>query len=217
MKGKEEIQNLLQMISSMADEVNSILVKAIKSLQGNAKETLKELEEKDEFIDRLENEIDSKCLRILALYQPEADDLRTVIMALKINNDIERIGDHSINIAERAVTIDASLPEKISKKLTYMGSIVKSMLSDVITAFIAKDSASAKSVMAKDDEIDDLLKEIVSLAIFDEEGKAMGREKALSVTSAARELERIADLITNICEDIVYLTEGITLKHGGKM
>jgi len=71
--------------------------------------------------------------------------------------------------------------------------------------------------MAKDDEIDDLLKEIVSLAIFDEEGKAMGREKALAITSAARELERIADLITNICEDIVYMEEGITLKHGGKM
>ncbi len=216
MREREEIKQLLEMLGVMADEINKILVDATKGLKGGAEEILKKLEEKDLIIDRMENEIDSKCLRILALYQPEADVLRTVTMAMKINNDLERIGDHAINIAERGVTIGGTLPEAIFKKLENMSALTKSMLSDVITAFIAKDSASAKSVMSKDDEIDELLKEIIELSLFGEEAKSIERDKALAVASAARELERIADLITNICEDIVYMADGINIRHGGK-
>jgi phosphate transport system protein len=216
MREREEIRKLLEAIASMADEVNTVLVEATNSLKGNADEILKKLLEKDDYLDRLENENDSKCLRILALYQPEADDLRTVTMAMKINNDLERIGDHAVNIAERGASLKSPLPETISKKLDQMASITKIMLSDVVTAFIAKDTALAKSVIAKDDEIDDLLKEIINLALWGDEAKAMEREKALSITSAAREMERIADLTTNICEDIVYMAEGITIRHGGE-
>lgn len=216
MREREEIKQLLEMLSIMADEINKILVEATNSLKGDAEKILAKLEEKDTVIDRMENEIDSKCLRILALYQPEADILRTVTMAMKINNDLERIGDHAINIAERGVTIGGTLPENIFKKLEQMSGITKAMLSDVLTAFIARDSASAKSVMAKDDEVDALIKEIINLSLFGEDAKSIEREKALAVTSAARELERIADLITNICEDIVYMTDGINIRHGGK-
>ncbi|NMB99568.1 MAG: phosphate signaling complex protein PhoU [Thermoanaerobaculaceae bacterium] len=216
MREREEIKQLLEMLGLMADEINKILVEATKSLKGDAEEILAKLEEKDLVIDRMENEIDSKCLRILALYQPEADILRTVTMAMKINNDLERIGDHAINIAERGVTIGGTLPENIFKKLEQMSGVTKAMLSDVITAFIARDSASAKSVVSKDDEVDALMKEIINLSLFGEDAKSMEREKALAVTSAARELERIADLITNICEDIVYMTDGINIRHSGK-
>lgn len=215
MREREEIKKLLEMITIMADEINLILLEAIKSLRGNAENILKMVLEKDEVIDRMENEIDSKCLRILALYQPEADDLRTVTMALKINNDLERIGDHAINVVERAVTINGILPENIAKKLEMMGNITKAMLTDVITAFVAKDSASAKSVIRKDDEVDTLLREIVNLSLFGEDAKVIEREKAISVVSAAREFERIADLITNICEDIVYMKDGVVIKHSG--
>lgn len=217
MREKEEIKQLLESLSLMADEINTILVEAIKSLKAESKAILTKLEEKDLIIDRMENEIDSKCLRILALYQPEADILRTVTMVMKINNDLERIGDHAINIVERGVTIGGTLPETISKKLENMGILTQTMLSNVITAFIAKDSASAKSVMAKDDEVDNVLKEIINLALFGDEAKLIEREKALAVASAARELERIADLITNICEDIVFMTDGIILRHSGKI
>jgi phosphate transport system protein len=216
MRERKEIRNLMESIASMADDVNNILVDALSCVKGSAEDILLKLEEKDDLLDRLENEIDSKCLRILALYQPEADDLRMVTMVMKINNDLERIGDHAVNIAERAVTINATLPETVAKKLDLMGSITKSMLSDVITAFIAKDSALAKRVMAKDDEIDDLLKEVINLALWGDEAKAMEREKALAVTSAARELERIADLVTNICEDVVFMTQVLTLRHSGE-
>lgn len=215
MREREEIKKLLEMITIMADEINLILLEAIKSLRGNAENILKMVLEKDEVIDRMENEIDSKCLRILALYQPEADDLRTVTMALKINNDLERIGDHAINVVERAVTINGILPENIAKKLEMMGNITKAMLTDVITAFVAKDSASAKSVIRKDDEVDTLLREIVNLSLFGEDAKVIEREKAIAVVSAAREFERIADLITNICEDIVYMKDGVVIKHSG--
>lgn len=215
MREREEIKKLLEMITIMADEINLILLEAIKSLRGNAENILKMILEKDEVIDRMENEIDSKCLRILALYQPEADDLRTVTMALKINNDLERIGDHAINVVERAVTINGILPENIAKKLEMMGNITKAMLTDVITAFVAKDSASAKSVIRKDDEVDTLLREIVNLSLFGEDAKVIEREKAIAVVSAAREFERIADLITNICEDIVYMKDGVVIKHSG--
>jgi len=216
MKEREEIRKLLESIAFMADEVNAVLVEAVRSLKGDAEEILKRLLDKDDMLDRLENENDSKCLRILALYQPEADDLRTVTMAMKINNDLERIGDHAVNIAERGASFKSPLPENISKKLEQMASITKVMLSDVVTAFIAKDTALAKSVISKDDEIDLLLKEIIQLALWGDEAKAMEREKALSITSAARELERIADLATNICEDIVFMAEGVTLRHGGE-
>ncbi|MFB3851448.1 MAG: phosphate signaling complex protein PhoU [Acidobacteriota bacterium] len=216
MREREEIKQLLEMLGLMADEINKILVEATKSLKGDAEAILAKLEEKDLVIDRMENEIDSKCLRILALYQPEADILRTVTMAMKINNDLERIGDHAINIAERGVTIGGTLPENIFKKLEQMSGVTKAMLSDVITAFIARDSASAKSVVSKDDKVDALMKEIINLSLFGEDAKSMEREKALAVTSAARELERIADLITNICEDIVYMTDGINIRHSGK-
>lgn len=216
MREKEEIKQLLEMLGVMADEINKILLEATNGLKSGAQTILTQLEEKDIVIDRMENEIDSKCLRILALYQPEADILRTVTMAMKINNDLERIGDHAINIAERGITIEGLLPEHIFKKLEQMSSITKTMLSDVITAFIAKDSASAKSVMAKDDEIDSLMKDIINLALFGEDAKLIEREKALAVASAAKELERIADLITNICEDIVYMIEGVNIKHARK-
>ena len=216
-KEREEIRNLMESLVAMADEVGVMLNMAIQAFSNPEPGAALKLREKDKRINRMENIHDAKCLRILALYQPEADDLRTVFMALKINNDLERIGDHAINVAERAESLAAPPPQAYKSRIERMGHLSLGMLSDALTAFVARDTALAKNVISRDDEADDLLRETIEEMLKPESVQCADMEMAISIVLAAKELERVADLCTNLAEDVVFMAEGETIKHQGKV
>jgi phosphate transport system protein len=216
-KSREEIRSLMESLVAMADEVGVMLSKATNAFGRTESDCAVELAERDREINRMENVHDTKCLRILALYQPEADDLRTVFMAFKINNDLERIADHCLNVAERADHLGAPPPPFFRNCLERMGALCQGMLSDAITAFVAKDSALAKNVINRDDEADDLLKAAVDGVLNRAEDLGCDIETSVVVVLGAKELERIADLCTNIAEDVVFMAEGTLVKHSGDM
>ena len=213
-KDREETRNLLESLVAMADEAGVMLAQAMKTFSASTHEQVQLLREMDRLIDRMENLHDSKCLRILALYQPEADDLRTVFMALKINNDLERIADHALNVAERGESLKEPLPSILRDRLDHMGRLAQGMLGDAVTAFVARDTALAKNVIERDDEADELLRETVQDVILQENTHGATLETAIAIVLAAKELERIADLCTNIAEDVVFMAEGVNIKHG---
>ncbi len=216
-KEREEIRNLMESLVAMADEVGVMLNMAIQAFSNPEPGAALKLREKDKRINRMENIHDAKCLRILALYQPEADDLRTVFMALKINNDLERIGDHVINVGERAESLAAPPPQAYKSRIERMGHLSLGMLSDALTAFVARDTALAKNVISRDDEADDLLRETIEEMLKPESVQCADMEMAISIVLAAKELERVADLCTNLAEDVVFMAEGETIKHQGKV
>jgi len=214
---REEIRNLMTSLVSMADEVGKFLRDASGAFIARDLDALPLLHERDGEIDRMENGNDAKCLRILALYQPAADDLRTVFMALKINNDLERIGDHALNIAERTVEASASAAPILIEKFQRMTELTLGMLGDAIGAFISADADLAKSVIARDDEADDLLREAIEAVLSETWRSRPERSTAVAMVFAAKEFERIADLCTNLAEDVIFMAEGKNIKHEGNV
>lgn len=214
---REEINGLIESVVAMADEVGVFLKAAADAFLARDTTVLDRLYEKDEAIDRMENAVDARCLRILALFQPAADDLRTVFMCLKINNDLERIGDHALNIAERAVDVSSSPEPFFAESFARMGELNMAMLGDSINSFVARDAALAKSVLERDDEADELFRRVVQGVVSRHWDGRPEREAAVALVFAAKEFERIADLCTNLAEDVVFIAEGTTLKHDGQM
>ena len=213
---REEIRTLMESVVTMADEVSAFLRSATDAFLSGDSAGLERLYARDEAIDRMENATDAKCLRILALYQPAADDLRTVFMALKINNDLERIGDHALNIAERGAEMAAPVPI-LQEEFARMSELSLAMLSDAITAFVARDTALAKNILTRDDEADDLLRRVIDGVLTRHWESRAERETAVALVFAGKEFERIADLATNIAEDVVFMTEGTLIKNEGQM
>jgi phosphate transport system protein len=214
---REEIRAVIASIVAMADEVGGFLRTASAAFIARDSGVLSALHAKDSEIDRMENANDAKCLRILALYQPAADDLRTVFMALKINNDLERIGDHALNIAERSVEMQASPIPILKDEFDRMTELTLGMLGDAINAFVARDAVLARSVVERDDLADGLFLHIVEAVLSGTWRDRPERECAVAMVFAAKEFERIADLCTNLAEDVVFVAEGTNIRHEGQM
>ena len=173
----------------------------------------REVRQRDSDVDRREVEVEEECLKILALYQPVAVDLRFIVSALKINNDLERIGDLAVNIAQKARTLVAAPPMAIPFDLTGMSEKTQAMLRDSLDAMVNLDASLANDVCGRDDEIDRMKREIrrrgeKMIAADPERTKVLMRLLAVS-----RNLERIADLATNIAEDVIYMVDGKIIRH----
>jgi phosphate transport system protein len=160
-----------------------------------------------------EVEVDEKCTSIIAQYQPRAKELRTVLMILGMNRDLERMGDHAVNIAQSALYLIEHPQVKPFVDLPRMSEIVNAMLRDSITAFIQDDSALARDVCQRDDLVDDLRTRIKRELITYMTADPATIERALHITRISANLERIADLATNIGEDVMYMVEGLVIKH----
>jgi phosphate transport system protein len=169
----------------------------------------------DRAIDEGEVEVEEECLKVLALHQPVAGDLRYLIAVIKITNELERIGDLATNIAERALQIAAASPLTIPVDLLVMAERVESMLQRALDALVNRDVTVAREVLASDDEVDDLYAQLI------EELKEMIRvdlealDAIVEIFSVTRYLERLADHATNICEDVLYMVEGEIRRHQG--
>lgn len=208
-----EIENLKKKILYMGAEVEDTLRKAVEALVTRNSALAEQVIQRDEFVDQLEVEIEEECLKILALHQPVAIDLRYVIAVLKINNDLERIGDLGVNIAERATYL-ASHP-RIDLPLDFRGMAEKTqlMVKRSLDSLVELDPHLARQVRASDDEVDAINRHMHLLIqdyILDHPERIA---ESLHLLSASRHLERIADQATNIAEDVIYMVEGEIVRH----
>jgi phosphate transport system protein len=187
--------------------------KAIQALLLRDIEMAEDVVRSDEAINRLELVIDERCLRMLALYQPEAGDLRFIAMALKINNDLERIGDQAVNIAERSLELFKEATLKSFIDIPMLAQLVQAMLKHSVDAFVQRDTVLARSVCERDDEVDALDEQMFRalLTYMLEDQRTITR--AVNLILVSRNLERVADHATNIAEDVMYLVEGKHIKH----
>jgi len=209
----QELQHLKDELVRMASLAEAAIGLAVKALVSRDAEMARQVIASDPAINLLEIEVDELCLRAMALYQPEAKDLRFFAMALKINNDLERMGDQAVNIAERTLEL---LKEPLLKPLIdipRMAEVAQRMVKESLDAFVHQDAARARAVCQQDDEVDryddQIFRELLTYMM--EDPKAITRSVNLILVS--RHLERIADHATNIAEDVIYLVEGKSIKH----
>lgn len=208
-----ELSRLKEELVRMAGLAEAAIGLAVKALVTRDAEMARQVIASDDAINRLEIEVDELCLRTMALYQPEAKDLRFLAMAMKINNDLERIGDQAVNIAERACELLKEPPLKPLIDIPRMAQSAQQMLKDSLDAFIQGDPASARAVCRRDDEVDSLDDQIFRelLTYMLQDSKAITR--AINLILVSRHLERVADHATNIAENVIYLVQGKTIKH----
>ncbi len=209
----EALKNLKEKILRMSGLVEEIIGTAIKALLERNSELAYKVIKSDDAINMLEIEIDDLCMKLLALYQPTAGDLRFITSTMKICNDLERIADLGVNIAQRTLDLLKVPPLKVKIDIPKMATASREMLKDSLNAFVNKDSKLAYEVCKRDDEVDKLNHEIF-MAVFQctpEDQKPV--ERVIDLILVAKNLERIADHSTNICEDVIYLVDGKVIKH----
>ncbi|MCB0309628.1 MAG: phosphate signaling complex protein PhoU [Bdellovibrionales bacterium] len=209
-----EIENLKRKLLTLGSIVEENLFKATKALVERNEVLATEVVQSDQEIDDLEVEVEEDCLKALALHQPVAIDLRYIVAVLKINNDLERIGDLAVNIGRRARKLTRLCPpESIGINLTEMANRVRIMLHDSLEAMISLDAEQARSVCAADDAIDQMNRSYHRLVIEQIKQHPEHAEEYILFLNTSRHLERIADHATNIAEDVIYLTEGEIVRH----
>jgi phosphate transport system protein len=198
-----------------ASHVEGMIDTAVRGLIRRDRRLLVQVIEIDEpRSNNTEIAIDESCTAIIAQYEPRAKDLRTVLMILQINNDLERIADHAVNTAESGLFLVGQPELKPLIDIPRMAEVTVGMLKDSITAFINEDAALGHEVCERDSVVDALasqvLRELITFMIAD----TSTIERALHLLKIAGNLERTADLSTNICEDVIYMVEGKIIKHG---
>jgi phosphate transport system protein len=197
----------------MGGLVESAIHRSVRSLVEQDRELAEEVIRDEPAINRIEVEIDELATRLLALRQPVARDLRLLTAALKINTDLERIGDLAVHVAERSLSLMNHPLVKPMTDIPKMASLVQSMLLKCLDAFVQGDSELARSVLVSDDEVD-RLRDAVYAELLD----IMQRDPsvltaAIDLLFIARNLERIGDHATNIAEDVVFLVKGVDVRH----
>src|SRR5688572_17242088 len=209
-----ELHQLRNALLYMGGEIEKNISDAIKALEGDD-ELARQVIPRDHLINCLEVEIDDLCLRILALRQPAASDLRFIATALKIVTDLERIGDLAVNIAERSIELNDEPPLKPYIDIPRMASAASAMVSKALDAFVKRDPALAREVLQADQAVDELnvqlFRELLTYML--EEPKNVSR--ALRITFIAKYLERVADHGTNIAQMVIFMCEGRDVRHPG--
>ena len=211
----ERLENLRRRLILMGSEVEKQIRSAIEALTEGSVEKARSVIARDEDIDRLENQIEEETIQLLALEQPVAIDLRFLVAVLKINNDLERIGDHAVNIAEGAVRLAGKVPFQPAIGLRAMSEMVQRMLRESLDAFIARDAALAKKVIQEDDALDAKNEGVIrQLLTYMAETPSL-ISHSLELISVSKNLERVGDLATNIAEDTIFIAEARLVKHHG--
>lgn len=210
---EEELIELKKSVLRMGNLVETAISKSIKALLDRDLKLAEEVIGGDDDVNHIEIVIDEKCLDLLALRQPVAVDLRFIAAVMKINSDLERMGDLAVNIAETAKYL-ATQPElKISLDFTKMMEFTQKMVRESLDALINRDPKLARRVCLEDDVVDDLKKQMFDELIKHMKENPETAERATHLMLVSRHLERIADQATNIAEDVVYMVEGKIIKH----
>ncbi|MEM1181427.1 MAG: phosphate signaling complex protein PhoU [Acidobacteriota bacterium] len=206
----EKLKKEILLVGSMVEEATE---KSVLALRDRRADLAEEVKKGDKQIDDQEIKVEEECLKILALHQPVANDLRFVVAALKVNNDLERVGDLAGNLADRVLFLADRDPVPVPDKILTMADRVPSMLRRSLDAFVKLDTHIARSVLHEDEEVDATHAEIfgvIEKCIKEDVGKLAEWMQLLSVS---RYLERIADLATNIAEDVLFMVDGEVVRH----
>ena len=210
---EEALQALKSRLLSMAALVEERVHRAIRGLIERRAELAQGVAAGDEEVNELQIEIDDRCLKLLALQNPMAGDLRLVTAAMKINADIERIGDQAVNIAEYALKLIRLPLLKPLIDIPRMAEMAERMTRDSLDAFVRKDAVLARNVLARDDEVDELKDQLFRELLTYMMADPGTIERALALILVSRSLERIADHATNIAEDTIFIVEAKDVRH----
>lgn len=205
-----ELQDLMRQLAEQAEEC---VTDAIEALKNHDVALAKSVIERDEHVDQMDINADSLASTILARQQPVASDLRLIIGAMKIANDLERIGDHAVNIAQSAITLSSVsfIPE--SDNLFYMAALVQEMLLAAIECFEERNTITARGIINSDTEVDEYNKIITQNLIEAMSAQTADVKASMEVIRICKNLERIADLSVNIAEDVIYIHDGKFVRH----
>jgi len=208
-----ELRSLKERVLRMGVLVESAIRDSIKSLVERDNDLAREVIRRDHQINALDVEIDEECIRLIALRQPKAGDLRFITTAMKITTDLERMGDLAEDICERALELNEEPPLKPYIDIPRMAEIAQGMLIDVLDAFVRKESSIAYDVISRDDEVDNLTVQIFNELMFFMVQDPKTISRAIKITYVSKYLERIADHATNIAEMVIYMVEGKMVRH----
>lgn len=211
---EKEITSLKKRLFEYAGLVENMIDKSIKGLLKKDKGLLDEVAEKDEpMANETEIELDDLCLTLIAKYQPTAKDLRTIMMIAQMNNDLERMADLAVNIVESSLFLIERPSVKPLIDIPKMAEIAIKMLKDSIDSYTHEDPKLARSVCERDEIMDDLKDQVFRELITHMMSNPAVIERSMHLIRVSNSLERIADLSTNICEDVIFIVEGKVIKH----
>lgn len=212
---EEKLDLLSEQILQMGGLVEDSIGRALEALVERNSDLARKVVEADKDVDRYELEIDRLCMEILALQQPMARDLRLITTAMKISTDLERIADLAVNVCERAMELNTEPQLKPFIDIPLMARQAQEMVHDSLDAFVKRDARQARQVILRDDELDSRMEQLFRelLTFMVEDPRTISR--ATRLTFVAKYLERMGDQATNICEQVVYMTEGRVIKHPG--
>ena len=210
---ERDLDNLQKDLLALAASVEEAVHKAIRALQERDVALAEEVIDGDNDIDQEENHVEEECLKLLALHQPVAIDLRRIIAALKINTDLERMADLAVNIAERAAALARLPPVAVPVQVQHMADLTTAMVRQSLDAFVNLDPRQARRVIRMDEEVDRYNREIIDQLLGDMQRSPEAISSGVSLFSVVRHLEGIADHAVSVAEEVVYLVEGEVLRH----
>src|SRR5687768_13050504 len=210
---QEELEALQGRLLEMGGLAEERVRAAVQGLAARDTAAIDKVLRGDEPVNRLHIEIDNRCFRLLALYQPMATDLRAIVAAVKINSDLERVGDLAVNIAEAAQRYLGHAPVKQLIDIPRMGAIAQTMLRDSLDSFVKRDTELARSVLNSDDELDALKTQVFRELLTYMLQAVETIEPALDLILVSRHLERIGDHATNIAEDVIFMVSARDVRH----
>jgi len=208
-----ELQGLRNQLLTMGGLVEERVHRAVQALIHREEEDASRVIAQDGEINDLQMDIDDRCLKLLATQTPLAVDLRLITSAMKINADLERIGDQAVNIAESVLVLIPQPPLKPLIDIPRMATIAEKMIRDALDAFVKRDPELARDVLRRDDEVDELKDQVFRELLTYMMADPGTIQRALSLILVSRNLERIADHATNIAEDVIFITEARDVRH----
>jgi phosphate transport system protein len=208
-----QIGNLKEKIRRVGTVVEEAISKSISAVINRDVQLAQRVLASDEAIDRMEVEVEEECLKILALYQPVAADLRFVVAVLKINNDLERMGDLAKNIAKRVAQLEGAGPVDLPPEIRTMAMQAEEMVRECLAAVIDADPVLARRIREQDDVVDEARQKVRKRILAGIKEHPENVEVLLRINSITKHIERIADMATNVAEDVIYMVEGDIVRH----
>ncbi|MHB8883338.1 MAG: phosphate signaling complex protein PhoU [Thermodesulfovibrionales bacterium] len=209
----EELQHVKEKLLRMGSLVEDSIKHSVQALVERDNDLARKIIDRDRMVNTLDVEIDEESIRLIALKQPMAGDLRFITTAMKITSDLERMGDLAVNIAERALELNEEPILKPYIDIPKMREIAQGMTRDALDAFVRKDKKLAMEVIMRDDAVDDLKHDVLEELAFLMAQNPSTVSRAMKISFVAQYLERIADHATNIAEMVIYLVEGKIIRH----
>ena len=210
---EHDLEELKEQLLRMGGRAEGIVLKAVDALRRRDAALAREVFADDKVIDRLELDIDDRCLRLLALQQPLARDLRFITAALKISNDLERVGDHGVNIAGSALQLAGEPLLRPPADISRLAERASNMLHEALDAFVRDDAETARRICERDDEVDHLNRKVFREMIDQMVADPSTIPRAMELVLVARNLERVGDMATNVAEEVVFIAEARVIKH----